>query len=55
MMREVEYLERRAAAEAEMAQRAKCAAAVKAHAEMSQAYSAHAEVLKRQGEARTAA
>ncbi len=54
-MREVEYLERRAAAEAEMAQRAKCAAAVKAHAELSQAYFANAEALKRRDETRSAA
>lgn len=45
-MQEVEYLERRGAKEAEMAQHAKCAAAVKAHYELSQAYFANAEALK---------
>jgi hypothetical protein len=44
---EVAYLERRAAAEAELAQRAKCPAAVNAHSQMSRAYSQSAEALKR--------
>jgi|GEM_PF-5749922 len=49
-MREIEYLERRAATEAEMAQRATCPAAVKAHHEMFQAYFASAEALKQQAQ-----
>lgn len=44
---EVAYLERRAAAEAELAQRAKCPAAVNAHYQMSRAYSENAQALKR--------
>lgn len=43
---ELAYLERRAAAEAELAQRATCAAAFRAHDEMSKAYSQNAEALK---------
>lgn len=43
---EVAYLERRAAAEAELAQRAKCPAAVNAHHQMSRAYFESAEALK---------
>jgi hypothetical protein len=43
---EVAYLERRAAAEAELAQRAKCPAAMNAHHQMSRAYFASAAALK---------
>jgi hypothetical protein len=45
-MKEIEYFERRAVSEAEMAQRAKCSAAVNAHREMSKAYFANAEALR---------
>lgn len=44
---EVAYLERRAATEALLAQRAKCPAAVDAHHQMSKAYFESAEALKR--------
>ena len=44
---EVAYFERRAAAEAELALRAKCPAAVNAHSQMSRAYSDNAAALKR--------
>ena len=43
---EVAYLERRAAAEAELAQRAKCPAAVNAHHQMARAYIESAAALK---------
>jgi hypothetical protein len=46
--KEVTYLEQRAAAEARMAQRAKCPAAIKAHHDMSRAYHESAAVLRRQ-------
>lgn len=44
---EVAYLERRAATEAMLAQRAKCPAAIDAHSRMSKAYFESAEALKR--------
>lgn len=44
---EVAYLEQRAATEAEMAQRARCPAAVQAHYQMSKAYFESAETLRR--------
>ena len=43
---EVAYLERRAAAEEALAQRAKCPAAVDAHHRMAKAYQESAAVLK---------
>lgn len=43
---EVAYLERRAAAEAELARRAKCPAAVNAHHQMSRAYFESAAALR---------
>lgn len=43
---ELAYLERRAATEADLAQRAKCPAAVQAHYEMARAYFESAEALK---------
>jgi len=43
---ELAYLERRAATEAELADRAKCPAAMRAHYEMSKAYFESAEALK---------
>lgn len=46
---DVAYLERRAAAEAVAAQRAKCPAAVKAHYEMSKAYLESVEALRNAG------
>lgn len=45
---EIEYLERRASSEAQMAQRAKSAAAVRAHYELSKAYFDQVEALRRQ-------
>ena len=44
--KEVAYLERRAAIEAMLAQRAKCPAAMDAHQQMSRAYFESAEALK---------
>lgn len=49
---EVAYFERRAAAEAELAQRAKCPAAVNAHSQMSRAYIESAAALKRMAKPR---
>lgn len=43
---ELAYLERRAATEAELAQRTKCPAAGRAHYELSKAYFESAEALK---------
>ena len=45
--KEVAYLERRAAAEAALAQQATCPEAVTVHAELSKAYSQNAAELKR--------
>jgi hypothetical protein len=45
--RDLDYLERRATAEAALAQRAKCPAAVKAHDDMSKAYRRNADALRR--------
>jgi len=42
------YLERRAVMEAQMAERAKCPAAVRAHYEMCKAYTQSAEALRQQ-------
>lgn len=44
--REVAYLERRAAAEAEAALRAACQSSAKAHSEIAKAYRASAEALR---------
>ena len=43
---ELAYLERRAATEADLAERARCPAAVQAHYQLSRAYFESAEALK---------